>query len=74
ERKGWDLATIEVDVRYNVTDDGHTSIDRTITLPAELPNEQRNRLAEIAEKTPVTVAVRAGTPITTTLGVAQPSP
>jgi putative redox protein len=74
ERKGWNLATIEVDVRYNVTDDGHTSIDRTITLPAELPNEQRNRLAEIAEKTPVTVAVRAGTPITTTLGVAQPSP
>ena len=67
ERKGWDVATIEVDLSYDVTDDGQASINRTITLPADLPTEQRDRLADIAERTPVTLAVRAGTPITTTI-------
>jgi putative redox protein len=65
ERKGWDLTTIEVEVRYDLADDGHASIDRTITLPADMPVDQRDRLADIAERTPVTRAVRAGTPITT---------
>ena len=72
ERKGWTLAAVEVDVRYDLTDDGQASIDRTITVPAELPAEQRDRLAEVAERTPVTRAVRAGTPITTTIA-AEPS-
>jgi putative redox protein len=67
DRKKWDLATIEVDVRYNVTDDGKTSIDRTIILPSDLPAQRRDRLADVAERTPVTLAVRAGTPIATTV-------
>jgi hypothetical protein len=37
-----------------------------ITVPADLPAEQRDRLADIAERTPVTLAIRAGTPVTTT--------
>ncbi|MDX6233171.1 MAG: putative redox protein [Nocardioidaceae bacterium] len=65
ERKGWALASIEVDVRYDVAEGGAASIERTITVPADLPVEQRDRLADIAERTPVTLAVRAGTPITT---------
>ncbi|MEY2400841.1 MAG: hypothetical protein QOJ08_952, partial [Ilumatobacteraceae bacterium] len=55
---------IEVDVRYDVAD-GRRVIERTITLPAPLTPEQRARLAEIAERTPVTLAIRDGTPITT---------
>ena len=78
ERKGWALEAIEVDVRYDLSEDGQASIDRTITLPSELPVEQRDRLAEIAERTPVTLAVRAGTPITTTIrttpAASPPSP
>src|SRR6266566_4239116 len=66
ERKGWELAAIEVDVRYDITDDEPGAIERTITLPADLPVEQRDRLADIAERTPVTLAVRGGTPIATT--------
>jgi putative redox protein len=66
ERKGWELAAIEVDVRYDITDDEPGAIERTITVPADLPAEQRDRLADIAERTPVTLAVRGGTPITTT--------
>jgi putative redox protein len=63
--KGWELATIEVDVRYDVGDDGQRAIDRTITVPVDLTPEQRQRLADVAERTPVTLAIRSGTPITT---------
>jgi putative redox protein len=65
-RKGWELATIDVDVRYDVGDDGRATIERTITVPVALATEQRERLASIAERTPVTLAIRAGTPITPT--------
>jgi putative redox protein len=66
ERKGWELTTIAVDVRYDIVDDEPGAIERTITVAADLPAEQRDRLADIAERTPVTLAVRGGTPITTT--------
>ena len=65
-RKGWELTTIEVDVRYDVGDDGQRAIERTITLPGDLIAEHRLRLADVADRTPVTLAVRGGTPITTT--------
>ncbi|MEA3020955.1 MAG: putative redox protein [Actinomycetota bacterium] len=67
EHKGWELASIEVDVRYDIDGDGQSAIERTITVPADLPLEQRDRLADIAERTPVTKAVRGGTPINTTV-------
>ena len=73
ERKGWELTTIGVDVRYDIVDDEPGAIERTITVPAELTAEQRDRLADIAERTPVTLAVRAGTPITTTFRGDDPS-
>ena len=67
DRKGWTVDAIEVDVRYDVDDDGKGSIARTITLPAVTPGEQRDRLADIAERTPVTLAIRNGVAITTTV-------
>lgn len=67
ERKGWTVDSIEIDARYDVTDEASASIERTISLPANLAAEQRDRFAEIAERTPVTLALRAGTPITTTV-------
>ena len=65
-RKGWELTTIEVDVRYVADDDGRSTIERTITVPVDLAPERRQRLVDVAERTPVTVAIRGGTPITTT--------
>jgi putative redox protein len=65
ERKEWPATPIEVEGRYDIADDGTRTIARTVTLPAALDAEQRQRMAEIAEKTPVTKAVRAGTPIVT---------
>jgi putative redox protein len=67
ERKGWPLATIDVDVRYDVEGGGAGAITRIITVPADLPAENVDALARIAERTPVTLAVRGGTPIATTL-------
>lgn len=73
ERKGWALTSLEVDVRYDLDDNGEASIDRTITMSAEVPQEQRDRLAEIAERTPGTLAVRGGTPITTRVQTTDPT-
>jgi putative redox protein len=63
--KGWDLATISVEVTYNVDESDYTSIERTISVPPSLSADQRQRLAEIATRTPVTLAIR--TPIATTV-------
>jgi putative redox protein len=65
DRKGWGLAHIEVDIRYDVDEAGNATIQRTVAVPANLDPAQRQRLAEIAERTPVTLAVRNGTPIET---------
>jgi len=70
-RNGWELSELGVDARYDIDDDGRATIERTITVPSELAPEHRQRLAEAAERTPVTVALRRGTPIATVL---QPFP
>ena len=67
DRHGWALTSIDVGVRYDVDDEGRGAIERMITVPVDLSAEQRQRLADIAERTPVTIAVRGGTPITTKL-------
>lgn len=74
-RKGWTLGEIEVVLRMqkDVENGGQGDrIDRTVRFGAALSDEQRARLAEICEKTPVTRTIRAGTPIATTLVVEAP--
>jgi putative redox protein len=66
ERKGWELGAVSVDCRA-WAEDGHHRFERTIGFGAPLSAEQRTRLGEIAEKTPVTKLVRAGAPIATEL-------
>jgi putative redox protein len=66
ERKGWELGTVRVDLV--MTRDGDVEkIARTIELASTLTAEQRTRLGEIADKTPVTKTLRRGTEIVTTL-------
>jgi putative redox protein len=69
ERQGWPLAGVDVELTYVVQDRTTRWIDRLITLHG-VDDDQRAKLAEIAEKTPVTRAVRAGTEIRTTTGAA----
>ena len=67
DRKGWPLEGVDVELVYTVKDREHRWINRQITLRGPLEDDQRARLAEVAEKTPVTRAVRAGTEIRTTV-------
>lgn len=76
-RKGWDIGTVGVALTLREDHQGTRSIDRRVTLSSALTSEQRERLAEICEKTPVTLAVRSGLAVRTTLapeGSAPPTP
>lgn len=68
DRKGWALGGIRIEarmVRGGPDRGGAFQIERLIRLGAALSDEQKQRLGEIAEKTPVTRAILAGTPIST---------
>lgn len=63
-KKGWQLGPLAIDLR--LSQEGDTRhVQRTITFAAQLTEEQRTRLLEIAEKTPVTRALREGFSIAT---------
>ena len=64
ERKQWTLAQFGVDVRL-IQDPTGARIDRKLDVPGA-DDKQRERLAEIAERTPVTLTLRAGISIHTT--------
>jgi putative redox protein len=67
ERKNLPLDGVDVQLTYTVKDRATRWIDRVITVHGALDDKARSKLADIAEKTPVTKAVRAGTEIRTTL-------
>ncbi len=67
ERKGWDLGTIHLVLRHEKSAEGADQIDRELSFSAPLTAEQRARLAEIAEKTPVTKTIKAGAAIRTSV-------
>jgi len=53
-RKGWDIGHVEVDVEYTPAERGcPTRFDLVLRLPADLPEEQVERLQVIAAKCPV---------------------
>jgi putative redox protein len=54
KRKGWNIGDVEVDVDYEPAQRGSpTKFHQLIRLPKELPEEQRERLMQIAAKCPV---------------------
>jgi len=53
-RKGWDIGEVVVDVDFQPAERGSlTRFAMTVRLPKELPEEQRERLMQIAAKCPV---------------------
>jgi len=52
-RKGWDLGTVEVEVDHSSDAPGHARFDVLIKIPNPLPEEQQERLRQIAGKCPV---------------------
>ncbi len=64
DRKGWPLESVDVGLRL-LNKDG-LRVDRVLTI-AGLDDEQKARLADIAERTPVTLTLKGGLPIDTRL-------
>jgi len=53
ERKGWDIGAVEVDVDVGYEGFAPSSFAVTLRLPAELSEEQRQRLLAVARRCPV---------------------
>ena len=66
ERKDWPLEELAVGLLFQMVD-GKQRIDRTLTVTGGLSDEQRARLADIAERTPVTLTLKSGVEIRTEL-------
>jgi putative redox protein len=64
DRKGWPLFSVDVALRLLGADTPR--IERTLTIKG-LDEAQRARMAEIAERTPVTLTLKSGLPIETHL-------
>ena len=67
EHKQWPLEALEVRLHYH---GGETPprIERVLLPTGPLDDAQRARLADIAERTPVTLAIKTGVQIGTSLG------
>jgi putative redox protein len=67
DRKGWQLGKIHVALKLTKHHDGSDLIEREVTFGTPLNDEQRARIADVVEKTPVTKTIKAGAPIVTQL-------
>jgi putative redox protein len=63
ERKGWEVGAVEVDVDVEYEGVAPLSFAVTLRLPAELSDEQRERLLLIARKCPVHKLLTGETPV-----------
>jgi putative redox protein len=66
ERKQWPVTNIQADIHFKRGADKVESIDRVLHIEGA-DAEQKKRMAEIAEKTPVTLTLKRSLEIRTTL-------
>ena len=66
ERKQWPVTAVHADVTF-VREGDKQHIDRVLTIEGKVDDEQKKRMAEIAERTPVTLTLKGGLEIRTTL-------
>lgn len=64
DRKQWPLRALRVALQYRKEGE-RGRVDRALTVDGDLTPEQRSRMAEIAERTPVTLTLKAGVDIHT---------
>ena len=67
QRKEWPLHAVHVDVLMQLAAKERHSVTRRLRLTGDLEEAQRARLADIAERTPVTLTLKQGVTITTIL-------
>lgn len=68
DRKQWPLQKLTVRLHYSRGADKSERIDRELEFEGDLTDEQRARMADIAERTPVTLTLKGGLQIVTTIG------
>jgi putative redox protein len=66
ERKQWPVTAVHVDVQY-VRQGDKQHIDRVLTIEGAADDEQKKRMADIAERTPVTLTLKRSMEIRTKL-------
>jgi putative redox protein len=66
ERKQWPVTAVQAEVHY-VREGAQQHIDRVLTIEGAVDDEQKKRMADIAERTPVTLTLKGGLPIKTSL-------
>src|SRR3954451_20727191 len=66
ERKQWPVTNVQADIQFKRGDDKVESIDRVLHIEGA-DADQKKRMAEIAEKTPVTLTLKRSLEIRTTL-------
>ncbi|SDG78448.1 MULTISPECIES: OsmC family protein [unclassified Duganella] len=67
DRKQWPVTAVGVDLHLTHAEDGSMLIRRTLAISGEVDAAQKARMSEIAEKTPVTLTLKAGMRIDTQL-------
>lgn len=67
QRKEWPLRAVHVDLLLQFEGQERRTITRRLRLDGDLDETQRARLADIAERTPVTLTLKQGALITTIL-------
>lgn len=66
ERKQWPVTAVHADIQF-VRQDKVESIDRTLHIEGSVDHEQKKRMADIAERTPVTLTLKRSMEIRTKL-------
>lgn len=66
QRKEWPLAEVGIELSHH-KEENRSKIHRVISLTGDLNDEQRARLADIAERTPVTLTLKEAADIHTEL-------
>ena len=67
ERKQWPVTAVHADIHFKRGDDKVESIDRVLHIEGAVDAEQKKRMADIAERTPVTLTLKRSLEIRTTL-------
>ena len=70
-RKGWDVGALQVEVEMEYEGEVPSSFAVSLTLPAELSDEQRRRLVVLAGKCPVHRVIAQATRVTVSERVEQ---
>ena len=66
ERKQWPVTAVHADIHFS-RDGDRQRIDRVLTIEGAVDDEQKKRMADIAERTPVTLTLKNGLEIRTSL-------